>query len=395
MSGADVPELKTFDVAIADLMNSWQLPGVQLAVARAGRLVFDRGYGLADVESSEPVRQDHLFRIASVSKTITTVGILRLVDQGLLSLDDAVFPLLALEPPPGAVPDPRIDQITVRNLLVHAGGWNSGASGDPQYWPMCTGAAVAFGTMGPPTSETIVRFMIGSELDFDPGSASVYSNFGFNVAGRIIEHVSGQPYGEFIQQEILGPAGAAGMLLGKTRLSDRAAHEVRYYAPADYPATVPSVFPGEGYGSWAYGSFYMEAMDSHGGWIASASDLLRYATAIDGQRGDALLQPATIETMLTTPRPPAAGDPAAGHADDKFGLGWTVKSTPAGSDWAHFGALTGSTGSMLQRLGDGTWLAFVTNSLPVDYPSFFAEMQSKLITIARETTTWPDWDLFE
>jgi N-acyl-D-amino-acid deacylase len=395
VSGNAVPELADLDRAVAELIAKWRLPGAQLAVARSGRLVFDRGYGFADLETGDPVRPDHRFRIASVTKTITAVGVLRLVERGDLSLDDAVFPLLDLQPPPGANVDPRIAQITVKDLLVHAGGWNDQVSGDPQYWPICVAAAVTLGDAGPPSPETIIRFWLGAGLDFDPGTESVYSNFGFNVAGRVIEHVSGQPYETFIQHEILGPAGASGMQLGKTHLADRAENEVHYYAPAEFPPTVPSVFPGEGYAPWAYGYFYLPAMDAHGGWIATMADLLRYATALDGQRGEPLLQTATVERMVSAARPPAEGLNGAANPDPATGLGWVVQPGPTGLEWAHTGALGGSTSALLLRLGDGTWFAFVANSLPVDLVTIFGELRKTLTTGASQVRSWPDGDLFD
>src|SRR6478672_6855504 len=110
-TGQPAPELAPLDAVMGDLMARWQLPGGQLALAKDGRLVLNLGYGLADVERKEPVQPTSLFRIASVSKAITAVAVLRLVDAGQLALDDAVFPLLALTPPPNATVDPRLATI--------------------------------------------------------------------------------------------------------------------------------------------------------------------------------------------------------------------------------------------------------------------------------------------
>jgi N-acyl-D-amino-acid deacylase len=112
-TGQPAAELATVEAVMDDLMARWELPGGQLAVAKDGRLVLDRGYGLADVEAGEPVQPTSLFRIASVTKAITAVAILTLVDAGSLSLDDAVFPLLDFAPPAHATTDPRLASITV------------------------------------------------------------------------------------------------------------------------------------------------------------------------------------------------------------------------------------------------------------------------------------------
>jgi CubicO group peptidase (beta-lactamase class C family) len=111
-------------------MPTWHVPGGQLAVAWDGRLVLNRGYGLADVDRQEPVQPEALFRIASASKAITAVAILTLVDAGTLALDDRAFPLLGLSPAANAATDPRLDTITVEQLLVSmpAGGIRPRAS---------------------------------------------------------------------------------------------------------------------------------------------------------------------------------------------------------------------------------------------------------------------------
>lgn len=391
-TGQAVPELVSFDRVMSELMTKWQLPGGQLALAKDGRLVLNRGYGLANRERGEPVQPTTLFRIASVSKAITTVAILTLVDAGKLSLDDKVFPLLAFARPAHAPIDPRLNRIIVKDLLVHAGGWESDKSFDPQALPWSRMAAATLGEADPPEAATIVRFMCGMPLDFDPGAKSAYSNFGFNVLGRVVEKITGQSYGNYVQARVLNPAGVTDMRLGRTRLEDRALNEVRYYGPPDQAPNV-SVFWGEGFVPFAYGGFYVEAFDSHGGWIASAADLARFTTAIDGQRGAALLKPATVQAMITTPRPPS-GATGAGNAPTSTGLGWDMTRMTGGVEWSHAGALIGSSSAMLVRSPDGLTFAFVFNSQPDDTDPFFIEAYNGLKAVASTVRTWPTHDLF-
>lgn len=390
ISGDPVPELSAFEDLVTATMQKWNLPGGQLAIAYEGRLIYNRGFGFASIEDAEVTRPDHLFRIASTTKPITTVAILRLVDAGQLALDTPVFSLLALEGPVNAPYDDRLDSITVEQLLVHSGGWNSEEGYDPQYLPWPLLASQALGAENPAEAETIVRFMLSQPLDFDPGTASAYSNFGFNVLGRVIEHVSGQSYEEYVTDEVLTPAGITTMSVGGTTLAERKADEVRYYSsPGLEPA--PSVYPGAGFVPFAYGGYYMPPLDSHGGLIGSAANLVRFALAVDGQRGDALLTTDSVTAMETTERPPSAAS-GAGNAETSLGLGFNREAIDGGYEWSHAGALEGSNCSWLVRKPNGTVCAWVFNSLPEDFGSFFGETIPTMQQMLAETTVWPATD---
>lgn len=394
VSGEAVPALARFDDIMVEMLSTRTIPGAQLAIARDGRLVYNRGFGYASVEDQEHVEPGSIFRIASTSKPVTAVAVLMLVDAGELALDTPVFPRLAYDRLPDAPYDSRLDTITVEHLLVHSGGWNSslGPWYDPQYLPWPLMASHLFGTESPAEAETIVRSMLTEPLDFDPGTQSAYSNFGFNVLGRLIERVSGEPYEKFVLDNVLAPAGVTSMAIGGTTPEERLPGEVRYYSPPELEPRI-SVFPGEGFVPVGYGSFYLRSLDAHGGWVASAADLLRFTLAIDGAKGEALLTPATVSAMETTQRPPAAAV-GAGNLEDSLGLGWNSAPQGDGYEWSHAGALEGSNASWLVRRPDGMTLAFVVNSLPTDYGSFFGATTSALQALMTMTTDWPDTDLF-
>jgi hypothetical protein len=134
ITGLAVPQMTSFDAMVIDLMKRWSLVGASLAVAKDGRLVFARGHGFSDLERQVPVQPDSLFRIASVSKPITSAAVLSLVEHGRLDLNARAFELLeSLKPPRGAAVDPRLATITVRQLLWHAGGWDRDRSFDPMF----------------------------------------------------------------------------------------------------------------------------------------------------------------------------------------------------------------------------------------------------------------------
>ena len=197
-----------------------------------GKTVFARGYGYADVASGDPVRPESLFRIASISKPVTAVAILQLVEAGKLKLEDKWLNILdyskeieAL----GEVFDVRLRDITIGQLLEHRGGWDRGKSFDAMF--QSVRFAKQQGVEPPAAAATVIEAMLSVRLDFDPGERYAYSNLGYCILGRVIEKLSGKGYEEYVRQNVLAPLGATTMRLGATRLAQRAEGEVRYYHP--------------------------------------------------------------------------------------------------------------------------------------------------------------------
>ena len=286
-TGTEVKELESFDRHITELMKKYDIPGGTAAVAKDGRLVYARGFGWADQKNHVPMQPTALMRIASVSKPFTATVIMQLIEQGRLKLKDPILPYLKKF---GADTekhlDPRWRQITIEHLLRHTAGFDRNKSFDPMFIPQLP---------KPPLDQAaIIRYMLGRPLDFDPGTRFVYSNFDYCMLGRVIEAITGKGYEDAVREMVLRPAGITRMKLGRTRRADRAEGEVVYHTlKTDKPGK--SVFPEvKELVDEPYGDFYLEALDAHGGWIASAADLVRFAAALDGQRSPRLLKPESI-----------------------------------------------------------------------------------------------------
>jgi len=381
-SGVAVPELAEFDRVVPELMRKWGIPGGALGVAKDGRLVLARGYGLAEVESGEPVAPEALFRIASLSKPITAAAVLRMVERGRLGLEEPAWKwLTAYHPPAGQTYDPRLETITIRQLLQHTAGFDRDKSFDPM-----TGGRPLVEAIGPTADQkAIIDFMFRRPLDFDPGQRYVYSNFGYCLLGRVLEELTGQPYDKAVEELVLRPAGITRMRLAKTRQRDRAPGEVCYYA---FPGAKPvrSVFADDQRRVAApYGECYLEPMDSHGGWLASSVDLLRFTTALDGPRGPALLAPETFRLI--------DAEPVERAKRQFYGLGWAIAPSRAGPCWSHSGSLPG-TATILVRLPDGVAAALLFNSRPKNTGEFFPELERTLTKTLRAVKTWPRGDRF-
>ena len=381
VTGRTVSGLEGFDREMTSLMMRYGIVGGSLALAKDGKLIFARGYGWADKESNILVQPDSLFRVCSISKPITALAVMKLVEEGKLSLEAKVFGILKhLEPPLGQnVVDQRIYDITVRDLLHHRGGWDRNMGFDPMFIPV--EAAETLGVPPPADSVTVIRFMLGQHLNFTPGARYAYSNFGYNVLGRVIENVTGRGYEEYLKSAVFGPIGITRMRIGHSLLVDRADGEVLYYAPE----STTSVFPPHGLVPWPYGGFYLEAMDSHGGWISSTVDLMRFVTAVDGTRLS-FLRPETVQ-MMVSPHPNQVGAPRY------YACGWEVTKIDEDADWMHAGALPGSCG-ILGRTHDGFALAVLFNCRPEDFNSFMNELPNSMREAYYEVAEWPTHDLF-
>ena len=373
---------ESFERVVTALMSKWNIPGGAVALARNGVPVMSASYGLSDKAASAAVTGDSLFRIASLSKPVTAAAILKLREAGLLDLGARVFDILDdVVPPEGATPDPRLASVTVLDLLRHSGGWDRGVSFDPMF--RSREIAAALGVAPPADAAAVVRYMKGQPLDLDPATKYAYSNFGYCLLGRIVEKITGQPYEDYVRSAILDPAGATGMRLGRSLEADRAAGEVVYYDYAGAPLA-ESVFPtGPETVPWPYGGFAIEPMDAHGGWLASARDLLRFVLAVDGRAATPdVLQPASIALMVE--RPPLAEYAGAAAY---YALGWQVRPTGGDANWWHTGSLPGTSTILVRTANNLSWVALF-NSRPAASDSFFNELDSELWRAVDAVTAW-------
>jgi N-acyl-D-amino-acid deacylase len=389
VTGPASPGMESLDRFVTALMERWEIPGGAVAVTRNGQLVFAHGYGVADRVSGEATRPDSLFRVASLSKSLTALAILTLVGEGRLDLDAKAFSLLnTLTPPAGATPDPRLGDITVRQLLHHTGGWDREQTFDPMF--ASTLAANGVGVPPPAGCETVIRYMRGQPLQFDPGTRYAYSNLGYCILGRIIEQVAGMPYDEYVTRRVLAPAGARGMRLGRTLIEGRAPGEVRYHDLPDAPAEI-SVFPEQQDQRVPspYGGFYLEAMAAHGGWIASPVDFLRYMVTLESGRSSGFVYPPKLLAQLFgRPAPPVSeNDPSY------YGMGWSVLPVSGGANWWHDGSLPGTMTYAVHLANGISWVAFF-NTRVRDSDTFFVELDTEMNRTLGGITRWPDQDLF-
>ncbi len=382
-TGTTIPELASFDRALPALMSKYQLPGAAISLAKDGRLVYARGFGIADIETGEAVQPDSLFRIASLSKPITAIGVLKLVEEGKLTLDTRVLSLIGRK----ASSDIRWSDITVRHLLQHSGGLDLKFWGfDPSFPDRET--LEELGADLPPSRSDVLDFILANlTLAFAPGTQYSYSNVGYMLLTEVIEKASGQPYEIYMREKILAPLGIVRMRIAGSLLTERQPGEVRYW---DKNREGAPIFPGLAETELLpYGSFNLRIFESGGGWLATAPDLVRFLAAFDSESGYSILRPETIRLISERPGYVSA------NATQWYGLGWSILRSANGERWDHDGAFQGTSAWMFRGL-NGISLAVAANHLPDDevLEKFFQEFQALLNDTALAVVRWPsnnDW----
>jgi len=341
---------ESIDQWMQDFLAQHEAPGASLAIVKDGELLYARGFGYADIERKQPVTVQSRFRIASISKPITAIAVLRLVEAGKLHLDDRLLDVLPLDKWfGGPASDRRWEEITIRQLLQHRAGWQRKGGFDPMVVP--AQMRKVLGVQAHPSTRQIMAFMWQQPLDFDPGSAYAYSNFGYCILGRVIEHLTEESYEAACQKLVLQELELSSLALGRSTIEAAHANEVQYV------------------GRHAYRHNH-EVMDAHGGWIATASDLARFADAFAeikpdndaGVRKQAkLLKPASIAQMWARP-PASAVESAQSKSPVWYGLGWSIRQVAPGklNAW-HAGLLSNGSSALMVRRHDGYCWAVLFN----------------------------------
>ncbi len=278
--------------------DSDRFSGIVL-IARRGKILLEKGWGLASRERGTPITPATKFNIASITKMFTAVAILQLVESGKLGFDDAVGKYLA-----DYANKDVAAKVTIRHLLTHTGG-----TGD------IFGAEFTRNRLTLREHEDYIRLFESRALLFEPGSQYRYSNYGFILLGRIIERVSGLSYDDYVQRKIFAPAGmkSTGARPESEAVPGRAAGYLRrdgaWVSNAD---TLP-------FRGMAFGLGY-----------STARDLLQFVQALESGK----LISRTLLAEATKPR------------RDQTGYGFSVRGEGVLRNYGHPGGSPGVSGDV-------------------------------------------------
>lgn len=316
------------DNLVYEFMAKYAIPGISFSSSKGEKSAYSAGYGFADTLTRERVTTRHLFRIASMTKCQTAICIMKLCEEGKLSLDDYVFGEGGiLEKEFGTSMPQSAKNVTVRNFLQHNSGWISSPV-DPVFTNSST-------YTGKTLNERIDYVVHNVAQSYAPGVKYSYYNLGFGILGKIVEKISGKEYEQFLNDEIYSRTGITDMHIGGDKAGKRS-NEVVYYSQD---------------GANGYNND-MQLIKAIGGIIASTDELMKLMSYIDyGSSVPDMLSKNTLDKMY---------EPSASYAH--YALGWRVNHSVF-TDWAayHTGNLAG-TATVWVRGSSTTCGALLCNS---------------------------------
>ena len=375
---SDFQETGIIDRNVNAFLKRWRIHGASLAITKEEKLVYAKGFGIANQETGEEVKPGHLFRIASVSKLITAVAVMKLFEEGRLDLDEQVFGADGIfsEEVYLEYRDKRIEDITIRHLLNHTAGW-SRYSGDPMFSSLYIARKMDIDA--PAGFSEVLQFALSRRLNYKPGTRYSYSNLGYGILGEIVARKSGMDYQDYVVMNLFKPLDIHDMHIGKSFYYDKYPNEVRYHSSAGKMTAHSLDGSGEVVPIY-YGGNNIELLGPAGGWVASAPELIKFLTAIDGfpEQPD-ILAP---ETILQMADPNLAGKGLFGwRGSDKYGTWWRT------------GYLTGSSALMVRQQDGLNWVVMM-NTSTYKHSRIHRYVSGMMFNAVNRVDAWPAIDLF-
>jgi len=312
---------------VADLVRAKRIPGLSIAVAREGTIVWSEGFGLADLEQRVPVSPLTRFRAGSVSKVLTTAGLARLVEDGKIDLDAPVQRYVPAFPK-------KAWPVTTRHLAGHTAGirhYQNDHAGPLR---------------GAPHFESVAKGLTIFQNDpllFEPGTKYAYSSYAWNLISAVIEGASGEEFLGYMKRTVFEPLGLRGtgadhgdaIVPYRTRFYTKGAQDVLRHAPH-----VDNSY------KWA-----------GGGFLSTAEDLARFGSA---HLQPGFLRKATLDLLFTSQR-------LTSGKDTGVGIGWRVGTDPQGRKILHHGGTIEGGRAMLMMFPESKVVVAMLANLMVDF----------------------------
>jgi len=366
------------DKLFESFIKRYHIKGASVSITKDEKLVYSKGFGMANEETGQYVQPGHLFRLASVSKLVTAVAIMHMVENNALSLEDKVFG------PDGILnddiylnyKDSRFEEISIQQLLNHTAGW-SRSSGDPLFNFDIINRKMKDAPGD--DMEKLICYELGRKLSYEPGKVYSYSNFGYAILGKIIEEKSGLPYEDYVVMNVLKPMGINDMHIGNSLYYEKFPNEVRYYEPAGSSQCL--AFDGSGkMVPKSYGGNNIPLIGPAGGWIASAPELSKFLCSVDGFSNVADFLDSTSVYTMSNPK-----------LSGKGLFGW--RGSDQHGTWWRTGSLSGTT-TFVVRMGNGLNWVVLLNTSSYKRTRIHNKLSHTIFAASYRVREWPDYNLF-
>lgn len=326
LKGAKETAMPSIDMLINGMYNSLNgkaAPGAAVLVSKDGKIIYQNGFGYANIEKKELVQPDTKFRIGSITKQFTAAAILKLQEEGKISVTDKLSKF---------IPDfPRGDEVTIHHLLTHTSGIHSYTS-KPEFISKVT---------SPITEEALIAFFKNDPYDFSPGEKWLYDNSGYFLLGYIIGKVTGKPYGDYFKETFFNPlhmtnTGVHTPGLGLTKEATGYAMENNHYTAANWDM------------SWAGGA---------GALYSTVVDLNIWNDAIFSGK---VLQEKSMKAAFT----PVLLNDGKKPDNADYGYGWQFGNYRGEDIIQHGGGLVGFISQLARYPKENVTVVILTNVTP-------------------------------
>jgi CubicO group peptidase (beta-lactamase class C family) len=308
-------------------LGEGKLPGAAVLVAQDGKILFESGFGYADIENNVLVSKETKFRIGSITKQFTAAAIMKLAEQGKLKLHD---PLIKY------IPDfPKGKDVTIRSLLTHTSGIHS-YTGDPRFLERVT---------KPISPKDLIDEIKKYDYDFEPGTNWAYNNSGYFILGYIVEQVSGTSFDNYLKKTFFTPLGMknTGVYVNGKKYKN----EAKGYSFENDSVALALDWDM----SWAGGA---------GNLYSTVGDLYLWNEAIFNGK---VFKPETLKEAHTPAKLNDGSLPSAlGNAG--YGFGWAIGEFRGAPEISHSGGLHGFITNLSRLPEEKLTVVVLTNSLP-------------------------------
>ena len=320
----DVPAADKLVDGVYSKLNKKSNPGIAVLVAKNGKIIYDKGYGYADLEHKVKISPQTKFRIGSITKQFIASGILKLQEDGKLSVNDKLSKYF---------PDfPRAGEVSIHQLLTHTSGIHSFTNKETFFADV----------VKPVTNEKLLDYFKNDEYDFNPGERYQYNNSGYFLLGLIIEKVTGGSYGDYLKKTFFDPIGMSNTGVYSTRIK----------------------ITNEALGYEKVNDTYKRALNWNMDWAGGAGSL--YSTTEDLYKwneavfNNKVLKPESMKAAFT----PVVLNNGSMPPGIQYGYGWGLNEYRGVSSIGHSGGLHGFISQLMRVPKDSLTVVLLTNVMP-------------------------------